>query len=325
VSCPIKFGGGASGVQTLRLEGQTPQVRRVGGEIIMSRTEPPSTVVFTDLDGTLLDYDGYTWAPAVGAVRALLETGTALVFCSSKTLAEQRVHQDRLGPRHPMIVENGSAVAIPQGYFSRQIDLESTGLPARRNRDYDIMVLGVERDAVLVALRELRTTGRIVVRGYADMTLEEVRKMTGLPEDAARRARLREFSETVSVEGGPEAWQRFMRELEARGFRSFGTGPTGTVVGRSADKGRAVELLTGLYRRAAATSGSGAKPFVTIGIGDAANDEPMLQAVDRAFLVERAGGGWQELNVEGLERIEGVGPAGWSRVISRLLKEGFLP
>ncbi|MCG6955823.1 MAG: HAD hydrolase family protein [Gemmatimonadetes bacterium] len=291
----------------------------------MSLPPPPTTVVFTDLDGTLLDYDGYTWVPAVGAVHALLETGAALVFCSSKTLAEQRIHQERLGSRHPLIVENGSAIAIPRRYFHEQLDLEAAGLPVHRNQDYDIMVLGVGRDAVLEALGELRTEGGIAFRGYADMTLDDVREMTGLPGDAARRAQLREFSETVSVEGGPEAWQRFLRALEVRGLRSFGTGPTGTVVGRNADKGRAVTLLTGLYRRAASASGDGATPVVTIGIGDAANDEPMLQAVDRAFLVERAGGGWQELEVGGLERIEGVGPVGWSRVISRLLKEDSFP
>jgi mannosyl-3-phosphoglycerate phosphatase len=291
----------------------------------MRLSEPSSTVVFTDLDGTLLDYDGYTWAPAVGAVRALLQTGAALVFCSSKTLAEQRIHQDRLGSRHPLIVENGSAIAIPHGYFPQKPGTEPDGFPIRHGQDLDVIVLGVERDAVLEALREIRTTGGISLRGYADMTLDEVRKMTGLPEDAARRARSREFSETVRVEGGPEAWARFTRELENRGFWSFGAGPTGTVVGRGADKGRAVTLLTGLYRHAAARSGTGVKPFVTIGIGDAANDEPMLRAVDRAFLVERAHGGWQEMCVEGLERIEGVGPIGWTHAVSRLLKEGFLP
>ena len=50
----------------------------------------------------------------------------------------------------------------------------------------------------------------------------------------------------------------------------------------------------------------------------------MLRAVDRAYLVERAGGGWEEVDVKDLERVEGVGPVGWSRAVARMLEEGML-
>jgi hypothetical protein len=47
----------------------------------------------------------------------------------------------------------------------------------------------------------------------------------------------------------------------------------------------------------------------------------MLRVVDRAFLVERRGGGWEDLDVDELERVPGMGPAGWARAIDRILEE----
>jgi predicted mannosyl-3-phosphoglycerate phosphatase (HAD superfamily) len=134
-----------------------------------------------------------------------------------------------------------------------------------------------------------------------------------LSPTAAELARRREHSETVRMDAGPEAWRRLHAALGRRGLRTWGLGPTATVVGADADKGRAVTLLTELYLRRG--------PVMTLALGDGANDEPMLEAVDRAFLVERPGGGWTDMDVPGLERVRGVGPVGWARAVETLLKE----
>ena len=50
-------------------------------------------VVFTDLDGTLLDHTSYSHQAAEPALEAIRERRIPLVFCTSKTRAE--VEQDR--------------------------------------------------------------------------------------------------------------------------------------------------------------------------------------------------------------------------------------
>jgi HAD superfamily hydrolase (TIGR01484 family) len=45
-------------------------------------------VVFTDLDGTLLDHHTYEWTAARPALQRLTQTGTPCVFVTSKTRAE---------------------------------------------------------------------------------------------------------------------------------------------------------------------------------------------------------------------------------------------
>jgi len=278
----------------------------------------PRLVLFTDLDGTLLDYRGYTWAPAADAVRALRRHAVPMVFCSSKTRAEQRIYQEELGIRDPMIVENGSAIVVPHGPLSPALDRLAGPQAVLGSEGCDLVVLGVSRDRVLRALREIRRDEGIVFRGYGDMTVGQVRESTGLPERAARLAQAREFSETVTVEGGPDAWRRLMVVLEAHGLHCFGDGPSGSIVGAEVDKGKAVRMVVELYLRSAGADGPRPR---TAGIGDAANDEPMLRAVDRAFLVERPGGGWAPVAADVVQPVEGVGPAGWQRAVELLLQK----
>ncbi|MDP2876998.1 MAG: HAD-IIB family hydrolase, partial [Holophaga sp.] len=64
-------------------------------------------ILFTDLDGTLLDESTYAFEPALPAIRALQERGIPIVFCTSKTFAETVALQEVLGITDPFIVENG--------------------------------------------------------------------------------------------------------------------------------------------------------------------------------------------------------------------------
>ena len=66
----------------------------------------------------------------------------------------------------------------------------------------------------------------------------------------------------------------------------------------------------------------------TVGLGDAANDRPMLEAVDRPILMPRRDGSFdRELTaaLPGAERAPGPGPAGWAAAILAVLSGEPLP
>jgi mannosyl-3-phosphoglycerate phosphatase len=67
-------------------------------------------LVFSDLDGTLLDHDTYSFETARPALAELKERGIPLVLATSKTRAETESVRSALGNRHPFVVENGGAV-----------------------------------------------------------------------------------------------------------------------------------------------------------------------------------------------------------------------
>ena len=67
----------------------------------------PETVIFTDLDGTLLDADTFSFDPAEPALRLIRARSIPLILSSSKTRAEIEVYRKRLDNSHPFISENG--------------------------------------------------------------------------------------------------------------------------------------------------------------------------------------------------------------------------
>ena len=75
----------------------------------------PLLLVFSDLDGSLLDHHDYSFGAALPAIEALRQRGVPLILCSSKTRAEIEPLRARLDNRDPFIVENGAAVFIPCG------------------------------------------------------------------------------------------------------------------------------------------------------------------------------------------------------------------
>lgn len=63
-------------------------------------------LVFSDLDGTLLDSHSYDWQPAAPWLSRLREANVPVILCSSKTSAEMLYLQKTLGLQGlPLIAE----------------------------------------------------------------------------------------------------------------------------------------------------------------------------------------------------------------------------
>ena len=63
-------------------------------------------------------------------------------------------------------------------------------------------------------------------------------------------------------------------------------------------------------------------PLMTVGTGDDLNDLPFLVAVDRPVLVRKMSGLHEEkIEIPGLVRTHGVGPAGWNEAVMKIVSE----
>lgn len=76
-------------------------------------------VIFTDMDGTLLDHHTYSHQAADSLLASLQQTGVPVIPTTSKTFAELQQLRRELNNQHPFICENGAGVYIPKGYFSQ--------------------------------------------------------------------------------------------------------------------------------------------------------------------------------------------------------------
>jgi mannosyl-3-phosphoglycerate phosphatase len=261
-------------------------------------------IIFTDLDGTLLHPKSYSFQEAASALDLIRERGVPLVLCSSKTRAEIEVYRERLNIGHPFISENGGGIYIPEGYFPAH----GTGY---QQGGYEVITLGSPYEEIRKRFVAMRERLGIAVRGFGDMNIEEVAALTGLTIEEARLAKQREFEEPFIFPGKPD--DRFFKEIEGEKLR-WTQGRFFHLMGDH-HKGRAVNILRRLYERRDGL-------VMTIGIGDSLNDLPFLVAVDRPVLVKKESGRHDaRIDIPGLVRTEGIGPAGWNEAVLRLISE----
>jgi len=262
-------------------------------------------VIFTDLDGTLLDYHNYSCDRVAPLVLRLKRAAVIIVFCSSKTRAEQELYRKKLGISSPFIVEDGGAVFIEKGYFPFHYDYH------RIINSYQVIELGMPYKEVRRRLDEVRQKNNLAFQGFGDMDTAQVAGLTGLDMASAGLARKREYEETLNLTGSKEEISLILKKIEEAGLKwTRGTRFYG-VMG-SSDKGKAVKILIGLFNRKLGK-------IKTIGVGDSLNDVPMLAEVDVPVLVQKPGKYWEEINLPNLYRVEGVGPEGWVKAIEKLV------
>lgn len=252
----------------------------------------PSTplVVFTDLDGTLLDHATYGWNAAQPALDRLARLGAPVILASSKTAAEIIPIQHMMGLTGlPAIVENGAGlVGLGAGLFG--------------NDDYT----NLRR-----LLDDLPADLRAGFRGFADMDLPEVVALTGLDMQAAARARTRAYSEPGLWQGDADSRAAFLSALKAKGVTARQGGRFLTLSFGKTKADRMDEVIA-RYR-----------PTRTLALGDAPNDIEMLEHADIGVVVANP----HHPPLPALEgddkgriiRTDKPGPEGWNLAVLALL------
>lgn len=272
-------------------------------------------IIFSDLDGTFLDESTYSCALSLPALRLALEEGVEVVFCSSKTHGEIQSLLLGLDLVLPFISENGGGIFIPPGHLS----MASDKVPQQDS--WHVIALGVPYSVIVNALREVRRSLGVGLRGFSDMSVEEVAAVCQLDRLQAALAKQRLFDEPFLIgEESPDLPSRLETAFARRNLALIPGGKFFHLTGFS-DKGAAIRRFVDL------TEAERKRP-VTIGIGDSANDVPMLSAVDIPVVVQKSGGVYDEdvtLRLPGILRAPGIGPAGWHAMVMKLLSGELFP
>jgi len=261
-------------------------------------------VVFTDLDGTLLDAVNYSYEKSLAGIERLKHNGIPLIFCSAKTRAEQEVYRRKLEVFHPFIVENGGAIFIPSNYFPFPFSYHKTvgGLL--------VIELGIPCDEIKKVLGKVKEEGGLRFRGFGDMSAEEVASESGLDIESAKLAKQREYDETIKFDVSGEEVSKALQKIRQVGLNWAHGGRFYDIIGDN-DKGKAVRIVSNLYCKLWGE-------IETIGIGDSLNDLPMLSEVDMPILVQKCDYSWEKVDLPRLHKVQGIGPEGWSRAIEAM-------
>jgi mannosyl-3-phosphoglycerate phosphatase len=251
---------------------------------------------FTDIDGTLLDHDTYSYEMSRAGMDSLRERCIPLVMVSSKTLPEMRKLHDELRLDAPFIFENGGGICW-QGNTIEWIGMNS--------RDLYRMKGALEKAAGMS------------VRFITDMEAGEIATLTGLSVERAEMAQQRQASLPFVISAGSTidaaGIDRVNRILAERGVAITKGGRFYHLLSKGSDKGKAILKIVDHYRKRQEG------PLITVGIGDSENDIPMLMAVDRPFIVKKKNGTGIQTGLQTVRETTGIGPAGFTEAVTAVL------
>ena len=273
----------------------------------------PRYLVFTDLDGCLLDSRTYSFDAARPALERLQANHIPVVLVSSKTRAEIEPLRQQLNHQGPFIVENGGAVFVPLGTFDFPLDR------ARQRSTYQVIEFGTPYAMLRDVLKQIEEAVGTPLIGFGDLSIDEIMELTGLPREAALRAKLREYDEPYIVQGPDTIATEVCRQIITRGLQWTKGGRFFHLTGLN-NKDEAALRLLHCYKRQWSLDGPLGK-VETVGIGDSLNDLPLLLAVDHPVLVQKPDGSYDhDIHVPQLIHAPGIGPIGWNHAILNLLQ-----
>jgi len=251
-------------------------------------------LVFSDLDGTLLDHDTYSYEPAREGLALLKGHAIPLVLVSSKTLPEMKNLHEQMSLEAPFIFENGGGIFWPGEEKNPEI-LGRDVSELKKNKDLLEALLG---EPVLF---------------ITDMSAEEIMQRTGLSRDRALLSQKRLSSLPFIIQSGkmiiPEEMENINAALDKKALSITRGGRFYHLLTAGSDKGSAILRIIDYYRK------KGKEAVTTIGIGDSENDIAMLRAVDIPVIVRKKDGTVIDTGIDHVRTTRGAGPEGFTEAV----------
>ncbi|MEL0629927.1 HAD-IIB family hydrolase [Psychromonas aquatilis] len=279
-------------------------------------------LVFTDLDGTLLDHYTYQTDAATDMLAKLKSEDIAVIPNSSKTFSEISLIREQLQLNSPFIIENGAAVYIPINYFNAQP--EGTSVEG----DYWVKSFCQPKAYWLALLSDQAEDFKAYYQGFSEMTLEQLVALTGLSIENAEMAKQRHYGEPLNWLGDEQTQNAFTAHMIKLGANVLQGGRFLHISGHT-DKGQAQAWLAKQYQGLAVsdtylsqakTTETDPKTVETIALGDGKNDIAMLEQATFAVQVRSPVHDFPELSrTENVYQSRQFGPAGWTECLEEIL------
>lgn len=253
----------------------------------------PATLLFSDVDGTLLDRHG-TYA-MTGVELAQFRAQVSVVLASSRTVLELSRNQRDLGLEGPVVAENGAVVALPWSDA-----LADIGVPeAIDGRDWCVVAVGAPAP-------ELRAEARAAAESLGVSFVDQGEVEPGLGRRYSLALRPGSGRDASSLDALADRLRRLGRSVASGGSWLCVTG--------GADKGRGMRTVLDCLQRLACPYG------LVAAVGDGDNDVPLLLAAERRFVIGHDDGTWHPAlrALPGADCVPVPGIAGWREVIRRL-------
>ncbi|MFT6388020.1 MAG: mannosyl-3-phosphoglycerate phosphatase family protein [Cellvibrionaceae bacterium] len=271
----------------------------------METNEQVNWIIVTDLDGTLLDHNTYSFEAAIATLEKLKQHNMPVVINSSKTASEIEELRSTLNNPHPFIAENGSGIMIPKQYFTKQPDA------SERFGAYWEVILGKPRIQIIDALKKLPPQFKQYYRSYHQSAVDDIIRITGLSREQAECSMDRRYTEPLQWLGDSYQRKQFFWHLHKQHIHFTEGGRFIHLMGHT-NKGSATSWLAKHYEE------EYKKKVKVVALGDGNNDIDMLKTADVAVVVRSPVNKPPELDHRCKIVTEKTGPEGWAEAIEKL-------
>ncbi|MGQ0648508.1 MAG: HAD-IIB family hydrolase, partial [Gemmatimonadaceae bacterium] len=264
-------------------------------------------IVFSDVDGTLLDEQGRV-PKAWRQIRSTL-ADALLVLTSSRTVEELLAIQQLLEIEGPFIAENGAMIVLTNEWLEHaQGTVITVG-----DRMLRLIPIGTPGTHLNSMVRGAADASGVTIETHRDVCTADLPSATPSRHSVASHALARSHSLLLRLSGTPESRLRFFATLAGAGLTVSHGGRWHVVQGGSS-KGIAVRAFLHIVRQRCRDD------VCVIGVGDAPNDRSLLEAVDLRFVMRRPDGSidpsLEKLNDACVAETPGV--EGWSDIVHRM-------
>lgn len=272
-------------------------------------TRPP-LLIFTDMDGTLLDHFSYSHQPAAATLQKLKNLEIPVIANTSKTFSELLALRKTIGNTDAFIAENGAAIYLPKSTWP-----EVSGHDAELD-EYWVKEFCLPRAHWQQLITSIASEFAGEFSTFAEGGIDAIMKWTGLNEEDARLAADRHYGEPIRWLGTEQRAKEFRDRLQKMGGTALQGGRFMHLSGNS-DKGRSMQWLSELY---------GSPPTLAAGDGD--NDIAMLDAADFALVIKspvnpapKLHNSQGRLDSGNLIYSRACGPEGWAEGVAAFLEK----
>ena len=258
----------------------------------MTKCKTTNYLIFTDLDATLLDHKTYSFEKAREMLNYINTEKIPLIIVTSKTKEELLELQTKLQIKSPFIVENGAGIFLPRNSCFEQINMGKTYKET-------LTFFNKHKEEYLL-------------RGFFDMDVNEIEKLTNLDKKNASQAKKRDFCEPFIIENEAKI-DDFKKLCIEEGFDVVKGGRFYHLISFGQDKANAVLEVKEIYETRFE------KEYKTIALGDGENDITMLDSVDIPVLIKKHDGSFIDFNKKNLIKTDKIGPEGWNEALKGIL------
>ena len=266
-------------------------------------------LIFTDIDGTLINNDTFFEGKNIEIAETLHEHNHILIYNSSKTFDEIVNMQKKFNTSFPFICETGGGI-----YYKNLLTQASDEL----REGYSIMYESKKIETFKKIIKEeVQKNFKNDLDMFDDLCLDEKSRLSGLKGNDLHLASKRDFSILINWKSDDGRYSKFKSVLHGHGLKLIKGGRFSHICA-SHDKGQAVKFFlnqiksSGMYNK-----------IITIGIGDSTNDLEMLSNVDYACVVK------SENNNDLMEKIDiskvllstNHAPEGWAECIHNIFTQ----